>query len=221
MQNPANSLYYIDDISLLTAHNSIKLKIKTNDNYLTSKLSLMRNEGKKKLIKFTSTNNKELTLPILIQEINGIKTIILYSEYILYNTCIFELNITSQDDNNHNYFYNVGNNIYLISSEIKNSNSFICIKSNKNIFIITYIDNKKINTEPYYEFSLNLQDKTKTFELNYDLLINKKVSHLWCENDRYNFINKINEEFDISTIYKIIPKYNIINNTSRKNIKDI
>ena len=213
-----NSLYYIDDISFLTGHNSIKLAIKTNENYLHSKLSLDRNEEKKMLIKFTSDNNNVLILPILIQEINNIKTIIIYSEFILYNSCVLELNITSQDENKNNYSFNVGNNIYLISSDIKKSNSYICIKSS--IFMITYIEFEQMNKEPYYEFSLNLENKSKNIILNYDLLINKSNSHLCCRNDRYNFINKINSELDMTTIYKIIPKYNIINNISKKNIKD-
>jgi len=216
-----NFLHYIDDTSILTEHSSIKLKIKISDNYFFSKLSLMRNESKIKLIKFTSINNKELlTLPIIIHEINNIKTIVIYSEYILYNNSGIDLNISSQDENNHNYFYNVENGINLISSEISNSDEdkYICIKSKKNIFTITYIKYAEISEEPYYEFSLNLEDKTKNLQFNYDLLINKKTSYFYCENDENNFINKINEEFPPITIYRIIPKYNIIDLTSSKNI---
>ena len=216
-----NFLYYIDDTSILTEHSSIKLKIKIAENYFFSKLSLMRKESKIKLIKFTSINNKELlTLPIIIHEINNIKTIVIYSEYILYNNSGIDLNISSQDENNHNHFYNVENCINLISSEISNSDTdkYICIKSKKNIFTITYINYTEISEEPYYEFSLNLEDKAKNLKFNYDLLINKKTSYFYCENDENNFINKINEEFPPITIYRIIPKYNIIDLTSSKNI---
>ena len=46
-----NSLYKIDNASLFTQNNSIFLKIKIQDQYYTSKLSLLRNDTKTKLIK--------------------------------------------------------------------------------------------------------------------------------------------------------------------------
>ena len=216
-----NSLYNIDDLSLLIQNDqrsSIKLKIKIADNiFFYSKLSLMRNETKK-LIKFTSANNKEkIILPILIKETFKTKAIIIYSEYILYNSSGIELNISSQDENDINYFYNVGNNIFLISYEIK-ANSYICLKSNKNIFITNYLKYEDIKNEKLFEFTLNIEDKLNTNQYNFDLIININISNLFCENDKNNIINKIKEIFDlIITIYRIIPKYNIINCT--KNIK--
>ena len=211
-----NSLFNIDDTSLLIQNNqrsSIKLKIKIADNYFYSKLSLMRNETKK-LIKFTSSNNKEtIILPILIKETFKTKAIIIYSEDILYNNSGIELNISSQDENNINYFYNIGNNIFLISYDIKKTNSYICLKSNKNIFITNYIKYDEIKNEELFEFSLNIEDKLNTNQYNFDLIINKNISNLWCENDKNNIIKKIKEEFDLITIYRIIPKYNIINYT--------
>ena len=216
-----NSYYNLDDISFLTESNSIFLRLKVLSGYFYSKLSLKRSETKKKLIKFTNLNNKEtLVLPILIKETYKTKVIIIYSEYILYNCSGIDLNISSQDKDNHNYFYNIGNNINLISSEIKDSNANICIKSNKNMFSTNYIEYEQMIKNPLYEFTLNLEDKSKSIKYYFDLLINKNISHLWCENDKENYINKISEDLDLITIYKIIPKYNIINNTRTTNITD-
>ena len=194
--------------------------IKILDNYFYSKLSLMRNETKK-LIKFTSSNNKEsLILPLLIKETSKTKAIIIYSEYILHNESGIELNVSSQNENNQNFCYNIGNDLYLISSDIKKSNSFICIKSNKNLFLTNYISYEEIKNNKLFEFTLNLEDKLKVNQYNFDLIINKNNSNLWCINDKNNFIDKIKEEFDFITIYRIIPKYNIINFTAKTNIKE-
>ena len=215
-----NSLYNVDDTSILIGHNSIKLMIKILDNYFYSKLSLMRNETKK-LIKFTSSNNKEsLILPLLIKETSKTKAIIIYSEYILHNESGIELNVSSQNENNQNFCYNIGNDLYLISSDIKKSNSFICIKSNKNLFLTNYIPYEEIKNNKLFEFTLNFEDKLKVNQYNFDLIINKNNSNLWCINDKNNFIDKIKEEFDFITIYRIIPKYNIINFTAKTNIKE-
>ena len=216
-----NSYYNLDDISFLTGSNSIFLRLNVLSGYFYSKLSLKRSETKKKLIKFTNLNSKEtLVLPILIKETYKTKVIIIYSEYILYNCSGIDLNISSQDKDNHNYFYNIGNNINLISSEIKDSNAHICIKSNKNMFSTNYIEYEQMIKNPLFEFTLNLEDKSKAIKYYFDLLINKNISHLWCENDKENYINKISEDLDLITIYKIIPKYNIIDNTRIENITD-
>ena len=214
-----NYLFNINDTSLLIEHNSIKLKIKIGDNYFHSKLSLDRNETKK-LIKFSSINNKEsIILPLLIKETLKTKVIIIYSEYIINNSSGIELNISSQDDKNQNYFYNVEKNIFLISSEIKKTDPCLYIKSNQNIFLTNYIKYKQIENDKLFEFSLNIEDKIKAEQYSFDLIVNKNISNLWCENDNNNFIRKIKEEIGLIVIYNIIPKYNIIN-FPKRNVKD-
>ena len=211
-----NSSFNLDDISLLTEHNSIKLKLKTLDKYFYSKLSLKRNETKK-LIKFSCTENKEsIILPILIKETPKIKIIVIYSEYILYNNSGIELNISSQDENNINYLHNIGNDIFLISSEIKQSNAYLCLKSNKNIFEPNYIQYEQIIKKEMFEFTLNIEDKLKTNNYNLDLIISKNKSSIWCENDKSDIIKIYKEELDSISLYTIIPKYNIINTKTKK-----
>ena len=216
-----NSYYNLDNISLLTESNSIKLRIKVLSNYFYSKLSLKRSETKKKIIKFTNLINKDsLVLPILIKETFKTKVIIIYSEYILYNSSGIELNISSQDNENNKYFYNIGNNINLISSEIKNKNPNISIKTTKNIFSPNNFLYEEILKSPLYEFTLHLEEKSKKSEYNFDLIINKNISHLWCENDKNNYIKKITEDLDEITIYRIVPKYNIVNYSMINNSRD-
>ena len=212
-----NGLYKIDNASLFTQSHSIFLKIKIQDQYYTSKLSLMRNDSKTKLINFTnSSNDKQVTLQIIIRESYKNKAIIIYSENILYNNSGIGLNIFTQDENNHNYIYDIGNNLYLISSEIKKSNSFVCIKSSKNTFITKYLKYEDIKKMAISGFSLNFEGKKNIY--SFDLIIDKIVSNLWCENDENNFFNKINEKNENKTnIYIIIPKYNIINFSGNKN----
>ena len=209
-----NSLYNIDDISLLTKSNSIKLKIKVQEQYYISKLSLMRNDTKTKLLNFVSpSNDKTLNLEIIIKESYKNKAMIIYSENILNNKSGLELNIFTQDENNNNYIYDIGNNLYIISSEIKKSNSFICIKSSKNIFLPKYLNYEDIQKKTTSEFTLSFEGKKDVY--NFDLILDKKVSDLWCENDINNLIRKINKkEINISVIYTIMPKYNIINLSS-------
>ncbi len=135
---------------------------------------------------------------------------IIYSENILNNKSGLELNIFTQDENNNNYIYDIGNNLYIISSEIKKSNSFICIKSSKNIFLPKYLNYEDIQKKTTSEFTLSFEGKKDVY--NFDLILDKKVSDLWCENDINNLIRKINKkEINISVIYTIMPKYNIIN----------
>ena len=208
-----NSLYRIDNASFFTQSNSIFLKIKIQDQYYTSKLSLMRNDTKTKLINFANSyNDKQITLQIIIKESYKNKAIIIYSENILYNCTGIGLNIFTQDENNHNYIYDMGNNLYLFSSEIKKSNSFIGIKSSKNIFITKYIKYEDMKKMALSGFSLNFEGKKDIFI--FDLIIDKSISNLWCENDSKNVLNKINE--NNITIYTILPKYNIINFTEKK-----
>ena len=211
-----NSLFNIDNASIFTQSNSIFLKIKIQDQYYTSKLSLMRNETKTKLINFiNSTNDKQLTLQIIIKETYKNKAMIIYSENILYNNSGINLNIYTQDENNNNYIYDIGKNLYLISSEIKKSNSFICIKSSKNIFITKYLKYEDIQKKVLSSFALNFEGKKSLF--NFELIIDNTISNLYCENDLNNFLYKINEKNENKiTIYTIVPKYNILNFSENK-----
>ena len=211
-----NSLYHIDNASIFTQSHSIFLKIKIQNQYYTSKLSLMRNDTKTKLINFVnSTNDKQLTLQIIIKETYKNKAMIIYSENILNNCSGIGLSIFSQDENNHNYIHDIGNNLYLISSEIKNSNAFVCIKSTKNIFITKYLKYEDFKQMALSGFSLNYEGKKSIY--NFEMIIDKNTSDLFCENDVNNFINKVNEKNENQiTIYTIIPKYNIINLTKNR-----
>ena len=211
-----NSLYNIENASFFTQSNSIFLKIKIQGQYYTSKLSLMRNDTKTKLINFVnSSNDKQIILQIIIKESYKNKAMIIYSENILYNNSGIGLNIFTQDENNHNYMYDIGNNLYLFSSEIKKTNSFICIKSSKNIFITKYIKYEDFKKMELSGFSLNFEGKKDIFSL--DLIIDKSTTNLWFENDEKKLLNKINEKNENKvTIYTILPKYNIINFTEKK-----
>ena len=216
-----NSLFNIDNASIFTQSNSIFLKIKIQDQYYSSKLSLMRNETKTKLINFVnSTNDKQFTLQIIIKETYKNKAMIIYSEKIIYNNSGIDLNIYTQDENNNNYIFDIGKNLYLISSEIKNSNSFICIKSSKNIFITNYLKYEDIQKKTISSFTLNFEGKKSLF--NFELIIDNNISNLYCENDLNNFLYKINEKNENKiTIYTIVPKYNILNlskNTDNNNL---
>jgi hypothetical protein len=216
-----NSLFNIDNASIFTQSNSIFLKIKIQDKYYISKLSLLRNETKTKLISFVnSTNDKHIILQIIIKETYKNKAMIIYSENILYNNSGIDLNIFTQDENNNNYIYNIGKNLYIISSEIKKSNSFICIKSSKNVFIAKYLKYEDIEKIILSGFSLNFEGKNDIF--SFELIMDKNISNLYCENDKNNFLYKINEKNENKiTIYTIVPKYNILNlskNTDNNNL---
>ena len=206
-----NSLFNIDNASIFTQSNSIFLKIKIQGQFYISKLSLMRNDTKTKLINFVnSSNDKQITLQIIIKESYKNKAMILYSENILYNKSGIGLNIFTQYENNHNHIHDLGKNIYLISSDIKKSKSFIGIKSSKNIFIPKYIKYEDFIKLVNQGFSLNFEGKKDIY--NFELIIEKELSNLWCENDKNNFLNKIEEKNgNKTTIYTILPKYNIIN----------
>ena len=212
-------MYKIDNASLFTQNNSIFLKIKIQDQYYTSKLSLLRNDTKTKLINFVNaSNDKQIMLQIIIKESHKNKSIIIYSENILYDKSGIGLNIFAEDENNNNYIYNIGKNIYLISSEIKlkKSNCFLCIKSVKNIFITKYLKFDDIKKMTIPGFSLNFEGKKDIF--SFELIIDKSVSNLFCGNDENNILLKINEKNEnYITIYTIIPKYNIVNLTGNKN----
>jgi hypothetical protein len=212
-----NSLFNIDNASIFTQSNSIFLKIKIQDKYYISKLSLLRNETKTKLISFVnSTNDKHIIFQIIIKETYKNKAMIIYSENILYNNSGIDLNIFTQDENNNNYIYNIGKNLYIISSEIKKSNSFICIKSSKNVFIAKYLKYEDIEKIILSGFSLNFEGKNDIF--SFELIMDKNISNLYCENDKNNFLYKINEKNENKVIiYSIVPKYNIINLTEKKN----
>ena len=212
-----NSLFNIDNASIFTQSNSIFLKIKIQDKYYISKLSLLRNETKTKLISFVnSTNDKHIIFQIIIKETYKNKAMIIYSENILYNNSGIDLNIFTQDENNNNYIYNIGKNLYIISSEIKKSNSFICIKSSKNVFIAKYLKYEDIEKIILSGFSLNFEGKNDIF--SFELIMDKNISNLYCENDKNNFLYKINEKNENKVIiYSIVPKYNIINLTENKN----
>ena len=177
----------------------------------------MRNETKTKLISFVnSTNDKHIIFQIIIKETYKNKAMIIYSENILYNNSGIDLNIFTQDENNNNYIYNIGKNLYIISSEIKKSNSFICIKSSKNVFIAKYLKYEDIEKIILSGFSLNFEGKNNIF--SFELIMDKNISNLYCENDKNNFLYKINEKNENKVIiYSIVPKYNIINLTENKN----
>ena len=182
-------------------------------------MSLLRNDTKTKLINFVNaSNDKQITLQIIIKESHKNKSIIIYSENILYDKSGIGLNIFAEDENNNNYIYNIGKNIYLISSEIKlkKSNCFLCIKSVKNIFITKYLKFDDIKKMTIPGFSLNFEGKKDIF--SFELIIDKSVSNLFCGNDENNILLKINEKNEnYITIYTIIPKYNIVNLTGNKN----
>ena len=171
----------------------------------------MRNDTKTKLINFVnSSNDKQITLQIIIKESYKNKAMILYSENIIYNKSGIGLNIFTQYENNHNHIHDLGKNIYLISSDKKKSKSFIGIKSSKNIFIPKYIKYEDFIKLVNQGFSLNFEGKKDIY--NFELIIEKELSNLWCENDKNNFLNKIEEKNgNKTTIYTILPKYNIIN----------
>ena len=180
---------------------------------------MLRNDTKTKLINFVNaSNDKQITLQIIIKESHKNKSIIIYSENILYDKSGIGLNIFTEDENNNNYIYNIGKNIYLISSEIKlkKSNCFLCIKSAKNIFITKYLKFDDIKKMIIPGFSLNFEGKKDIF--SFELIIDKSVSNLFCGNDENNILLKINEKNEnYITIYTIIPKYNIVNLTGNKN----
>ena len=180
---------------------------------------MLRNDTKTKLINFVNaSNDKQITLQIIIKESHKNKSIIIYSENILYDKSGIGLNIFAEDENNNNYIYNIGKNIYLISSEIKlkKSNCFLCIKSVKNIFITKYLKFDDIKKMIIPGFSLNFEGKKDIF--SFELIIDKSVSNLFCGNDENNILLKINEKNEnYITIYTIIPKYNIVNLTGNKN----
>ena len=184
---------------------------------------MLRNDTKTKLINFVNaSNDKQITLQIIIKESHKNKSIIIYSENILYDKSGIGLNIFTEDENNNNYIYNIGKNIYLISSEIKlkKSNCFLCIKFAKNIFITKYLKFDDIKNMIIPGFSLNFEGKKDIF--SFELIIDKSVSNLFCGNDENNILLKINEKNEnYITIYTIIPKYNIVNLTGNKNNESV
>ena len=178
----------------------IKLIIKTlNDFYFSEpiKLSLLvknseKNEGNNMIV-FRNKKGQSFNISFLLKNKEYHKSLIIYSEYILHNDSGINFNIYS------NLFYNIAENIYLISNKIDLEESDFQLSGNN--YSSDTINLKKVaKSSPYYELPLSNDNNN-----NMVLAIKKNLSFISIRNNP-NFRENI-----ISMIFEILPICKIIN----------
>ena len=177
----------------------IKLIIKIGQEYYFSnnfKFSKLKNDFDKSkgksIITFKNHKDQSLNLSFFLKNKDYHKSLIIYSEYILFNDSGLNLSIGS------NYLFNIGQNLYLISNKInlEESDFHISINdySSSNIIL-----QEVVKASPYYKLYLN--NGKNIFPLS----IKKNISFISIRNNP-NFKENI-----ISMVFHILPFCKITN----------
>ena len=176
----------------------IQLIIKTATDYFFSEIiklyMLVNNYGKddKNSILFRSKKGKSFNLSFLLKNKDYHKSLIIYSEYILFNDSGINFKFNS------NLLFNIADNIYLISNKINlEKSNFELLSDDFNTVNINLQD--VVKASPFYNLRLN---KDKDY-LNFS--IKKNLSFISIRNNP-NFRENI-----ISMIFNILPICKIIN----------
>ena len=182
----------------------IKLIIKTSsEDYFYSEFinlhiidNYKKNEGKN-IIEFKNKRGQFFNLSFLVKNKDYHKSLIIYSEFILYNDSGINFKINS------NFLFNIAENIYIISNKINLKSSNVQLSNN-------FFNSQNINLQevikasPYYQLNLN------NGNYNLPLSIKKNLSFISLRNNP-NFKENI-----ISMIFYILPICKIINLFSNK-----
>ena len=189
----------------------IKLIVKTLTDYYISepiKLYLLtknyakyyENNETKNIILFINQKGQSFNLSFLLKNKDYHKSLILYSEYFLYNDSGINFNSYS------NFLFSITENIYLISNKIYLEGSNIQLSyndfSSQNINL-----QEVIKASPYYQLSLSNGNYNNLY-----LSIKKKISFISIRN-KPNFRENI-----ISMIFVILPICKIVNLFSNKKL---
>ena len=176
----------------------IQLIIKTNTDYFISEIfklyMLVNNYEKdgKNAILFRSKKGESFNLSFLLKNKDYNKSLIIYSEYILFNDSGINFKFES------NLIFNIAENIYLISNKINlEKSNFELLSSDFNPVNINL--QEVIKASPFYNLRLN---KDKDY-LNFS--IKKNLSFISIRNNP-NFRENI-----ISMVFNILPICKIIN----------
>ena len=184
----------------------INLIIKTSTDYFYSEFIKLyklvnnyeKNEGNN-IIEFKNNKGQSFNLSFFLKNKDYHKSLIIYSEYILYNDSGINFKIHS------NFLFGVAENLYLISNKINLENSNF--KLSNNILFSKDINLKKvIKASPYYQIQFNNEN------YNLPLTIKKNLSFISLRNNP-NFRENI-----ISMVFYILPICKIINLFSNKKL---
>ena len=190
----------------------LKFKIKIGDEYFESvntkyfKMTKINQSGNNYFTMFYNKNKTQsFKLSLQYNKSKNRNVLIIYSEYILYNECGIDFNIISKNENSPLCF-NIGNQLYLISSQINDIKKvWIQLKNEK------YTSNKItlddiIEAKPYY----NLKLENNEYKL--DLIIRTNMSYISIRNNP-NFKENI-----MTMIFKIYPICRVTNLLTSKNV---
>ena len=187
-------------------------KIKIGNEYFYSINTKYFNMAKKKkaandyyTIFYNENKTQSFKLSLQYNKTKNIRLLMIYSEYILYNDSGIDFNIISKNENSPLCF-NIGNKMYLISSQIEDiKNVWMQLKNDKFISNQITLDDI-IEAKPFY----NLKLENNSYKLN--LIIKTMMSYISIRNNP-NFKENI-----MTMIYKIYPICRITNLLTSKNI---
>ena len=202
--------YFIDFYADINTELIFKIKISDEDFYSVTTKFFKANEKQEEGDNyFTEFNNRDKTkclrLAIQYNKSKNSKLLIIYSESFLYNYSGVNFNIYSEYEENP-LLFNLGNNLYLITSKIDNfKNAFIQLQNNK--YSSTRISLDDINqSSPSYK--LKLINNRNILNLS----IKREMSYLAIRNNPY-FKQNI-----MVMVYKIYPFCRITNLLTSKNL---
>ena len=184
----------------------IKLIIKIGQEYYFSnnaKFSKLKNDfdnnkGKSTII-FKNHKDQSFNLSYFLKDKDYHKSLIIYSEYILFNDSGLNLSINS------NYLFNIGQNLYLISNKINLEESGFQVFNND--FSSPNINlQEMVKASPYYKLYLNNGSNI------FPLTIKNNISFISIRNNP-NFKENI-----ISMVFHILPFCKITNLFSNKKL---
>ena len=180
----------------------IKLIIKTSTDYFYSgniKFNILIKNKDKNSIIFKNKKGEFFNLSFLLKNKDYHKSLIIYSEYILFNDSGINFKFNS------NILFNVAENIYLISNKIDLENSNF--ELSHNILSSTSVNLKEmVKASPFYKLQLNNGNNNLIFS------IKKNLSFISIRNNP-NFRENI-----ISMIFNILPICKITNLFSNKKL---
>ena len=180
----------------------MKLIIKIAEDYFYSeniKFNILIKNKEKNSIIFRNKKGEYFNLSFLIKNKNYHKSLIIYTEYILYNDTGIDFKFNS------NILFNIAKNIYLISNKIDLEQSNFEL-SNKIFNSISVNLEEMAKASPFYQLELNNGDNNLIFP------IKKKLSFISIRNNP-NFRENI-----ISMIFDILPICKITNLFSNKKL---
>ena len=187
-------------------------KIKIGEEFYSSRRTQYfkmneKNEGGNHYFTIFSNENKTQSFKLSIQynKSKNTKLLIIYAESILYNDSGIGFNIKSQNENS-SLCFDIGDKLYLISSQIKDiKKAWIQLSNDKFLSNNITLDDI-IESKPSYKLNL----VNKSHELN--LIIKSSMSYISIRN------NPSFKENIMTMIYRIYPKCRITNLLKAKHV---